>query len=116
MYLKETFSHTDKAVMDRKFCERVEKLAKQHGYHSMKILLEECEVSYASYYKWKRGEPGGPSAEQAVKLAEKLHTSVEWLINGTRPANSYSMNKIAKLTDQVQKTLDEIKLIAGTLS
>ena len=101
--------------MDTKFCERVEKLAKQHGYHSTKTILEECEISFAAYYKWKRGENGCPSADQVMKLAEKLHTSVEWLMKGTRPVNAGDMHKINRLTEQVQELCQEIKKLTTIL-
>ena len=100
--------------MDEKFCERVISLAKKHGYSSVKDLLEECNLSTSAFYKWKRGGSGSPSAEHVIKLAEKLHTSVEWLMTGTRPSNAGNMAKISKLVDQLRQTLDEIQFLSTT--
>jgi hypothetical protein len=98
--------------MDIKFCERVESLAKRHGYKSVKVLLRECDVSFTSFYRWKRGVVGCPSADQAVMLAEKLHTSVEYLMRGTRPSNSGDMTKINRLAGQMEKLVIEIKSLS----
>lgn len=106
--------HADSLSMDEKFCERVISLAKKHGYSSVKDLLDECDLSASAFYKWKRGGTGGPSAEHAVRLAEKLHTSVEFLMTGTRPSNAGNMAKISRLVEQVRQTLDDIQSLCTT--
>ena len=110
-YVYFTHFSSEKFSMDANFFPRVERLAKQHGYTRIKDLLDECGLSASAFFNWKRGGPGGPSAEHVMRLAEKLHTSVEWLMNGTRPANSSDMQKISRLCDKMSEIIAEIKLL-----
>ena len=93
--------------MDTKFCMRVEKLAREKGVR-MNAVLEECNIGKAAYYKWKRGESGCPTADQAVSLAKYFGTTVEYLMTGKPPVLAGKLIKISVLSEQVKKLSEEI--------
>ena len=61
------------------FWERIELLLKKQGF-SQKELGEAVSVSGASITGWKNGSI--PRADIALKIANYLNVSVEWLITG----------------------------------
>lgn len=68
------------------FYENVKNLCKNKNL-SLKNLIENCNINYDSYNSCKRYN-NLPRADEAVKIAKALNTSVEYLVTGeTTPLN-----------------------------
>ena len=68
------------------FSERLDALIKERKT-TQKALAEYAGVRYSSISDWKK-DGSFPRADIAVKMAEYLNTSVEYLITGKEPENS----------------------------
>lgn len=65
------------------FSERVEKLLKEKGKTKAEVA-KIAEITTQTFYDWKK-KGAVPSADTAVKLAQILGTTVEYLITGVEP-------------------------------
>lgn len=76
------------------FYDRVKDLAKQRNI-TVRSLIESCDMNYDSYNSCKR-YGNLPRSEESVRIAEKLQTTVEYLVTGAE-------------TDTSRKQLLEVK-------
>jgi transcriptional regulator with XRE-family HTH domain len=81
------------------FYERVKKLAKTNKM-TIETAVGQAGLSLASYNAYRRHE-NLPRADEALKIAQALNTSVEYLVSGTEPENSK-----AAVLDDLQAFID----------
>lgn len=91
---------TDNMSMDNflDFYERVKTLSKELGL-TVRSVIESCNINYDSYNSYKR-YGNYPKADEALLIANKLNTTVEFLVTG-KPLNEQIKLKVLKerLTD-----------------
>lgn len=66
------------------FYERVKNLVKDNTELTLRAFIESLGINYDSYNGQKRYN-NLPRADEAVKIAEALNTSVEFLVSGNTP-------------------------------
>lgn len=71
------------------FYDRVKELAKSHNT-TVRAVIENCQINYDSYNSCKRYK-NLPRADEAVRIAEYLGTSVEYLVTGRKPAAQHEL-------------------------
>lgn len=81
------------------FYDRVKELAKSHNT-TVRAVIENCQINYDSYNSCKRYK-NLPRADEAVKIAEYLDTSVEYLVTGKNPSQAQELP--ADLLDVLKK-------------
>ena len=69
-------------------------------------LAEKIGTSYNTLQSWINRNRL-PNAEQAVKVAEALHTSVEFLVNGRRSPNKSDHSRTVRLLAQAIENLQK---------
>lgn len=83
------------------FYENVKKLTKKHGLQLIP-LLESLGINYSTYKGYK--QLGNlPRADEAVKIAKALNTSVEYLVTGEEPAIDKKKIIAEYLTEQLSE-------------
>jgi transcriptional regulator with XRE-family HTH domain len=82
------------------FYDRVKQLTKENKDLSLQEFLISLGINHDSYYSLKRAG-NLPRADEALKIAQALHTSVEYLVSGTEPENSK-----AAVLDDLQAFID----------
>jgi transcriptional regulator with XRE-family HTH domain len=85
------------------FYERVKKLAKANKM-TIETVVGEAGLSLASYNAYRRHE-NLPRADEALKIAQALGTSVEYLVSGAEPGKPGTEPLIA----HAQALLDGLK-------
>lgn len=85
-----------KSIMD--FYERVKKLVKDKTDLTLRAFIESLGINYDSYNGLKRYS-NLPRADEAVKIADALGTSVEHLVTGRE------QNKAAQELDDLKQGL-----------
>lgn len=73
---------------------------------SQKELAEQIQESYNTLQSWI-SKDRLPNAEQAVKIAATLQTSVEFLVTGKSARNRVAHAKTVKLLETALKTLKD---------
>ena len=73
---------------------------------SQKELAEQIQESYNTLQSWI-SKDRLPNAEQAVKIAATLQTSVEFLVTGKSARNRVAHSKTVKLLEVALKTLKD---------
>lgn len=73
---------------------------------SQKELAEQIQESYNTLQSWI-SKDRLPNAEQAVKIAATLQTSVEFLVTGKSARNRVAHAKTVKLLEAAIKTLKD---------
>jgi len=86
------------------FFDRVKELAKKNTTLTLRAFIESLGINYETYYSGKRRE-NLPRADEALKIAQALNTSVEYLVSGKEPENSKSavINAMQAVIDQYRK-------------
>jgi transcriptional regulator with XRE-family HTH domain len=69
------------------FYDRVKQLAKENKGLSVQEFILSIGLNHDSYYSLRRAG-NLPRANEALKIAQALGTSVEYLVSGLEPANS----------------------------
>lgn len=90
------------------FFDRVKELVKENTTLTLRAFIESLELNYETYYSGKRRE-NLPRADEALKIAQALNTTVEYLITGNVPNNSEQKAHIRRLLHEVDETVNEIK-------
>lgn len=84
------------------FYERVKELSKTQNL-SLIPFLQSLGINYETYKSAKRLN-NLPRADEAVKIAEALNTSVEFLVSGKEPDSSKNINAfISDIQSVIQK-------------
>ena len=74
------------------FYERVKNLVKDNTELTLRAFIESLGINYDSYNGQKRYN-NLPRADEAVKIAKSLNTSVEFLVSGNTPTFSKDESK-----------------------
>lgn len=84
------------------FYERVKNLVKDNTELTLRAFIESLGINYDSYNGQKRYN-NLPRADEAVKIAEALNTSVEFLVSGNPPTfpKDESKEKAAALAQEI---------------
>ncbi|MBQ6058132.1 MAG: hypothetical protein IJL34_10760 [Treponema sp.] len=84
------------------FYERVKNLVKDNTELTLRAFIESLGINYDSYNGQKRYN-NLPRADEAVKIAEALNTSVEFLVSGNTPTfpKDESKEKAAALAQEI---------------
>lgn len=84
------------------FYERVKNLVKDNTELTLRAFIESLDINYDSYNGQKRYN-NLPRADEAVKIAEALNTSVEFLVSGNTPTfpKDESKEKAAALAQEI---------------
>ena len=84
------------------FYERVKNLVKDNTELTLRAFIESLGINYDSYNGQKRYS-NLPRADEAVKIAEALNTSVEFLVSGNAPTfpQDESKEKEAALAQEI---------------
>jgi hypothetical protein len=86
------------------FFERVKELVKQKTTLTLRAFIESMGLNYETYYSGKR-RVTLPRADEALKIAAALHTSVEYLVTGEEPGKP----DMEPLITHAQALLDGLK-------
>ncbi len=86
------------------FYERVKDLVKQKNI-TVRNLIEDCGINYDSYNSCKR-YGNLPRADEAVKIATALNTTVEFLVTGE---NSTPKPDTTKIIQTIESALEQAK-------
>jgi transcriptional regulator with XRE-family HTH domain len=89
------------------FIERLEILLKEKGI-SQKSLAEYIGIRNPSISEWKK-EGTIPRADIAIKMAEYLNVSVEYLITGTESDNSAAIESIRNHLKNMENDINRLK-------
>jgi transcriptional regulator with XRE-family HTH domain len=89
------------------FIERLEMLLKEKGI-SQKSLAEYIGIRNPSISEWKK-EGTIPRADIAIKIAEYLNVSVEYLITGVEPDNSTIIESLRKHLKNMEDDVNRLK-------
>lgn len=84
--------------------ERVQKLIQEQGL-TIKQLERECDLANATIRRW---ETQTPNIESVRRVAQRLHTSIDYLVNGSSP----STNEEPLVCDGIPLNEAETDLIA----
>ena len=84
------------------FYERVKNLVKDNTELTLRAFIESLDINYDSYNGQKRYN-NLPRADEAVKIAKALNTSVEFLVSGNTPIfpKDESKEKAAALAQEI---------------
>lgn len=86
------------------FYERVKNLVKDNTELTLRAFIESLGINYDSYNGQKRYN-NLPRADEAVKIAEALNTSVEFLVSGEEPKQSDT--KVNALISEIQSVISK---------
>jgi len=86
------------------FYENVKILVKKHGLQLIP-LLESLGINYSTYKGYKQ-YGNLPRADEAVKIAQALETTVEYLVTGNKPDLS---SKTKSLINELEMTINKYK-------
>ena len=86
------------------FYERVKTLVKDNTDTTLRAFIESLGINYDSYNGQKRYD-NLPRADEAVKIAAALHTTVEYLVTG-KDASDEPRKKAAALARQILEALN----------
>lgn len=89
------------------FYERVKNLVKDNTELTLRAFIESLGINYDSYNGQKRYN-NLPRADEAVKIAEALNTSVEFLVSGNTPTFPKDESK-EKATALAQEIINLLK-------
>ena len=84
------------------FYERTKELVKQHNF-SLIPFLQSLDLNYETYKSCKRAG-NLPRADEAVRIAQALSTTVEYLVTGNAEAkrdNSESIELLKKVIENL---------------
>ena len=76
------------------FYERIKQIAKTQN-KNVRAVVEECGINYDSYNSYKR-YGNLPRADEAVRIAEALNTTVEYLVTGNQSDSAAALNELKK--------------------
>ena len=88
------------------FYERVKELSKAQNL-SLIPFLQSLGINYETYKSAKRLN-NLPRADEAVKIAESLNTSVEYLVSGKTPKQPKDLSK-EQAIELAQKIIDTLQ-------
>ena len=97
------------------FYTRVSKLIKETNKNgvekkNLKLVIGQANINYNTYYSnQKFGKMRLPKADDAVKIAEILGTSVEYLVTGKHPDFSKEREKFLQNLEIFEKIIQKIK-------
>ena len=86
------------------FFDRVKELAKKNTTLTLRAFIESMGLNYETYYSGKRRE-NLPRADEALKIAQALGTTVEYLVTGNAPESSAADEAL----EDIQAVLDRYK-------
>ena len=80
----------------------------EYNMMTQKQLADSIKVSYNTFQSWITKDRL-PNAEQAVKIAMALNTSVEYLVTGKQPQNTLAQSRhiITELKQKVDTLIAE---------
>jgi hypothetical protein len=76
------------------FYDRVKEQVKKNTSMTLESFIQSLDINYGTYQTQRKAH-NLPRADEALKIAQALNTSVEYLVSGTEPENS----KTAVLND-----------------
>jgi hypothetical protein len=82
--------------MNMDFFDRVKDLVKQRTTFTLRAFIESMGLNYETYYSGKR-RVTLPRADEALKIAQALHTTVEYLVTGIDPGKPDTTNALKHL-------------------
>jgi len=83
------------------FYGRVKQLAKKNKYPSLQEFIISIGLSQDSYYTLKK-TGNLPRADEAIRIAQALHTSVEYLVIGSNPQPLTADETVDSLLDEFE--------------
>lgn len=86
------------------FYENVKKLVKNNNF-TLRIFIESLGINYDTYNGQKRLN-NLPRADEAVKIAQSLGTTVEYLVTGNKPDLS---SETKSLINELEMTINKYK-------
>ena len=86
------------------FYNRVKEMVKNKSNLTLRAFIESLNINYDSYNGLKRYN-NFPRADEAVKIAQALNTSVEYLMTGNEP-DTYK-EKYDNLKNKIESVLKE---------
>lgn len=93
------------------FFSRIDDLLAEKGM-TQKTLAEHLGLSSSQIYSNWKARNSIPSADVALKIADYLHTSVEYLVNGDTTAKNKQVKD--RQSKAIQKDLEKILSAAGS--
>ena len=78
------------------FFDRVKELTKKNTTLTLRAFIESQGLNYETYYSGKRRE-NLPRADEALKIAQALGTTVEHLVTGKKPESSAADETVDKI-------------------
>jgi hypothetical protein len=88
------------------FFDRVKDLVKQRTTLTLRAFIESMGLNYETYYSGKR-RVTLPRADEALKIAQALNASVEYLVSGKDPGKP-DTSKALKHLEAVQDFLKSL--------
>ena len=80
--------------MTEDFYERVKQLAKSQNV-TVRVMIEECGMNYDSYNSCRR-YGNLPRADEAVRIAKALNTTVEYLVTGNSTGSDKELSELKR--------------------
>jgi transcriptional regulator with XRE-family HTH domain len=96
--VKKSIFFTENSYMT--FYDRVKKQVKKNTSLTLESFIQSLNINYGTYQTQRKAN-NLPRADEALKIAQALNTSVEYLVSGTEPENSK-----AAVLDDLQTFID----------
>jgi hypothetical protein len=90
------------------FYNRVKQLARQVRNQSVMEFIISLDINHDSYYSMRRAG-NLPRADEAVKIAQGLGVSVEFLVTGQKGSNAKIIECVQNLAFQIIKEISKIE-------
>ena len=90
------------------FYERVKQLARQVRNQSVMEFIISLDINHDTYYSMKRSG-NLPRADEAVKIAQALGVSVEFLVTGQKGGNARTIEFVQNLAFQIIKEIGRVR-------
>jgi transcriptional regulator with XRE-family HTH domain len=71
-------------------------------------IASECNISYQTFRGWRTNKRY-PSTPETYRIAQALHTSVEYLVTGENPDNSAIIESIRKHLKNIENDVNRLK-------
>jgi hypothetical protein len=69
------------------FYDRIKDMVKKNTPMTLEAFIQSLGINYGTYQTQRKAH-NLPRADEALKIAQSLNTSVEYLVSGTEPGNS----------------------------
>ena len=94
------------------FYGRVRQLAKRNKYPSLQEFIISTGLSQNSYYTLKK-TGNLPRADEAIMIAQALHTTVEYLVIGSNPPPLTADQAVDVVLDEFESLVKKFRKSAG---